>query len=78
MKELIRKVTLNLSKLPRKITVNKVDLFDETKIGHEFNSFFTNVRKNLPGKTPFEYFVNISDFVMETRPTERCFLFFEK
>ena len=58
MKELIGKVTLNLSKLPQKITVNIVDLFDETKIGLEFNSFFTNVRKNLPGKTPFEYYGN--------------------
>ena len=64
-------MTLNLSKLPQKITVNIVDLFDETKIGLEFNSFFTNVQKNLPGKTPFEYFVNIQDFVMETRSTER-------
>ena len=71
MKELIGKVTLNLSKLPQKITVNIVDLFDETKIGLEFNSFFPNVQKNLPGKTPFEYFVNKQDFVMETRSTER-------
>ena len=41
MKELIGKVKLKSSNLPRKITVNKVDLFDETKIAHEFNFFFT-------------------------------------
>ena len=46
MKELIGKVTLKLSNLPRKITV-KVDLFDQTKIVHEFNSFFKNIGKNL-------------------------------
>ena len=46
MKELIGKMTLKSSNLPRKITVNKVDLFDQTKIAHEFNSFFTNIGKN--------------------------------
>ena len=54
-----------------KITVNKVDLFDETIIAHEFNSFFTNVGKNLASKIPnasasFQYFVNKSDVVVET------------
>ena len=73
MKELIGKMTLKSSNLPRKITVNKVDLFDQTKIAHEFNSFFTNIEKNLASKirnasTLFEYFVNKSDFVMETKP----------
>ena len=45
MKELIGKMTLKSSNLPRKITVNKVDLFDQTKIAHEFNYFFTNIGK---------------------------------
>ena len=71
MKELIGKVTLKSSNLPRKIAVNKVNLFDETEIAHEFNSFFTNVRKILASEilnafTTFEYVVNRSDFVMET------------
>ena len=70
MKELIGKVTLKSSNLPRKIAVNKVNLFDETEIAHEFNSFFTNVRKILASEilnafTTFEYVVNRSDFVME-------------
>ena len=65
--------TLRSLNLPRKITVSKVDLFEETKIAHEFNSFVTNEGKNLAKKipnasTPFEYFVNKSDFVMETKP----------
>ena len=71
MKELIGKVKLKSSNLPRETTVNKVDLLDETKIAHEFNSLFTNVRKNLASKipnasTPFAYFVNKSDFVIKT------------
>ena len=36
MKKLIGKMTLKSSNLPRKITVNKVDLFEETNIAHEF------------------------------------------
>ena len=73
MKELIGKVTLKSSNFPCKITVNKVHLFDQTKTAHEFNSFFMNIGKNLASKipnasTPFEYFVNKSDFVMETKP----------
>ena len=66
------KVTLKPSNLPRNIAVNKVDLFGEAKIAHEFNSFFTNVGENLASEipnasTPFECFVNKSDFVMETQ-----------
>ena len=73
MKELIAKVKLKSSNLSRKITVNKVDLFDLTKIAHECNSFLTNIRKNLASKipnasTPFEYSVNKSDLVMEIKP----------
>ena len=66
-------MTLKSSNLPRKITVNKVDLFDEIKIAHEFNPFFRHVGKSLASKirnpsTPFEYFVNKSDVVIETKP----------
>ena len=72
IKELIGKITLKSPNLPPKITVNKVDLFEQTKIVHKFNSFFTNIGKNLASKipnapTPFECFVNKSDFVMETK-----------
>ena len=73
MKELIRKVKLTSSNLPRRITFKKVDLFDQTKTTHKFSSFFTNIGKKLASKipnasTPFKYFVNKSDFVMETKP----------
>ena len=40
MKELIRKTKLKSSSLPRKITVNEVDIFDERKISNEFKAFF--------------------------------------
>ena len=34
MKELINKIKLKSSNLPRKITVNEVDIFDECKIAN--------------------------------------------
>ena len=56
-------VTLKSSNLYQKIKL---------KIAHEFNPFFTNVEKNLASKisgasTRFQYLVNKSDFVMETK-----------
>ena len=68
MKELIGKLTLKSLNLPQKIVVNKVDLFVQTKIAHEFNSFFANIGKNLASKIPnvstlLKYFVDKSDFV---------------
>ena len=52
MKEQIGKVKLKSSNLSRKTTVNKVDLFDQKRIAHEFNFFFTNIGKNLASKIP--------------------------
>ena len=37
MKELSEKVKLKLLNLPQEVTVNKIDLLDETKIVHELN-----------------------------------------
>ena len=52
MKELIGKIKLKSSNLPRRITVNKVDIFDERKTANEFNAFFTNIGSKLASKIP--------------------------
>ena len=52
MKELIRKIKLKLSNLPRRISVNDVDIFDERKIANELNTFFTNIGSKLASKIP--------------------------
>ena len=64
---------IKVTKQSLKLTINKVDVIDETKIAHELNSFFTNIRKNLASKIPnapglFEYFANKSYFSMEIKP----------
>ena len=50
MKELIGKIKLKSSKLPKRITVNEVGILDERKIANEFNAFFTNIGNKLASK----------------------------
>ena len=72
MKELIGKIKLKSSNLPRRITVSKVDIFDKSKIAYEFNAFFTNIRSKLASKIPnasttFESYINKPDSIMKTK-----------
>ena len=72
MKELIGKIKLKSSNLPRRITVNKVDIFDERKIANEFNAFFTNIGSKLASKIPnasttFESYISKPDSIMEAK-----------
>ena len=59
MKELIGKVRLKSSNLPRRITVNEADTFDERKIANEFNAFFTNIGSKS--------YINKPEPIMETK-----------
>ena len=52
MKELTGKTKLKSSNVPRWITVNEVDIFDEHKIANEFIAFFTNIGSKLVSKIP--------------------------
>ena len=53
MKEIIGKTKLqHTSHLPRKTTVNKINLFDLAKIASEFNKFFGNIGIELASKIP--------------------------
>ena len=66
MKELVGKIKLKPSNLPRRVTVNEVDAFDEPKIANEFNAFFTNIETKLASKIPnasrtFQSYINKPD-----------------
>ena len=72
MKELIGNIKLKSSNLPRRITVNEVDIFDERKIANEFNAFFTNIGSKLTSAIPFasttfESYISKPDSIMETK-----------
>ena len=72
MKELIGKIKLKSSNLPRRITVNDVDIFDERIIANEFNAFSTSIGSKLASKIPnasttFESYINKTDSIMVTK-----------
>ena len=72
MKELIGKIKLKSSNLPRRVTINEVDIFDKRKIANEFNAFFTNIGSKLASKIPnasttFESYINKPDSIMKTK-----------
>ena len=67
-----RKKRLKSSNLPRRSTVNEVDIFDKRKIPNKFNTFFTNIKSKLASKIPnasttFESYINKPDTIMETK-----------
>ena len=72
MQKLIGKTKLKSSNLPRWITVNGVDIFDESKISNDFKAFFTSIGSKLASKIPnasttFESYINKTDSIMETK-----------
>ena len=72
MKERIGKIKPKSSNLPRMITVNEVDIFNESKIANEFNAFFTNIGSKLASQIPnasttFESYINKPDSIMEAK-----------
>ena len=76
IKELVGKIKPKSSNLPRRITVDKVDIFDDRKIANEFNAFFTNIGSKLASKIPnaskrFETYINKPDSIMETKRLSR-------
>ena len=85
MKELLGKIKLKSSNLPRTITVNEVDIFDKRKIANEFKlNEFTNIESKLASKIPnastsFESYINKLDSIMKTKQLSmnECFLLFE-
>ena len=43
MKDIIGKSKIKLTNLPRKLTINKVNVYNKPKIADTFNVIFTNI-----------------------------------
>ena len=52
MKDIIGKSKIKSKSLPRKLTINKVDVYNKTGIADAFNDFFTNVGQKLASQIP--------------------------
>ena len=74
MEEIIGKAKLlHTSHLPQKITVNKINSFDKTKVASELNKFFANKAIELASKIPaakttFETYVETVNSTMDSNP----------
>ena len=74
MEEIIGKAKLlHTSHLPQKITANKINLFDKTKVASELNKFFANKAIELASKIPaakttFETYVETVNSTMDSNP----------
>ena len=55
MKDIIRKSKVKSTNLPRKLTINKVDVYNKREIADAFNDFFTNIGQKLASQIPKSY-----------------------
>ena len=71
MKGVVGKSKIKSTNLPRKLTINKVDVYNKPEIADGFNYFFTNIGQKLASQIPrsskaFEtYIVNV---IMDFKP----------
>ena len=52
MKDIIRKSKGKSTNVPRKLTINKVDVYNKLEITNAFNDLFTNIGQKLASQIP--------------------------
>ena len=62
-----------MTNLPLKLTVNKVDVYNNPEIADASNDFFTNIGQKLASKIPksfktFETYINKVNVIMDSKP----------
>ena len=62
-----------MTNLPLKLTVNKVDVYNNPEIADASNYFFTNIGQKLASKIPkscktFETYINKVNVIMDSKP----------
>ena len=73
MKNIIGNSKIKSTNLPRKLTINKVDVYNKPKIADAFNNFFTNIGQKMASQIPkssktFETYINKVNIIMESKP----------
>ena len=61
----------NWKNLPRKLAINKVDVYNKPAITDAFNDFFTNIGQKLASKVPkssktFETYISKVNVIMDS------------
>ena len=73
MKDLIGKSKIKSTNLPRKLAINKVDVYSKPEIADPFNDFFTNIGQKLASQISkssitFETYINKVNVIMDPKP----------
>ena len=73
MKDIIGKPKIKTANLPRKLTFNKVDVYNKPEIANVFNDLFTNIGQKLASQIQkssktFETYINKVDVIMGSKP----------
>ena len=73
MKDIIEKSKIKSTNLPRKLTINKVDVYNKSEIADAFNDFITNIGQKLASQIPkssktFETYMNKVNVIMDSKP----------
>ena len=73
VKDIIGKSNIKSTNLPRKLAVNKANVYNKRKIADAFNDFFTNIGQKLSSKIPkssktFKAYINKVNVIMESKP----------
>ena len=72
MKDIIGKSKIKSTNLPRKLTINKVNVYNRPEIAGAFNDFFTNIGQKLASQIPkssktFETYMNKVNVIMDSK-----------
>ena len=73
MIDIIGKSKIKSTNLPRKLRINKVDVYNKTEIADAFNDFFTNIGQKLASQIlksskTFETYINKVNVIMDSKP----------
>ena len=70
---IIGKSKIKSTNLPRKLLINKVDVYNKTKMADAFNDSFINIGQKRASQTPksskiFETYINKVNVIMASKP----------
>ena len=71
-KDIIGKSKIKSTNLPRKLTINKMDVYNKPEIADASNDFFTNIGQKLASQIPkssktFEENINKVNVIMDSK-----------
>ena len=72
MKNMAGESKIKSTNLPRKLTINKVDVYNQPEIADAFNDFFTNIGQKLASQIKssktFETYINKRNVITVSKP----------